>query len=265
MSIFGEDEKSIIDKIVLGSGFSRNFINIFDSFQRLRSVRIFVDSVAKSAEYRFEIANPEPTEQEIDAGIEKEKNLTQNLITHLLVLESLEKKDLAFFYTPASQPADKIEFGAGAVNMPYFSMPIYDKKIIELLIKYSHLEIVPKSELVHLQHNKYQSDDEKRFGIQMIATWSALTTSIVIGLVGIFNNYQSGKELNKQYAEIIDTVDTNVAKIESSIKGLVIPNNVDYSKSIESIGSSINMISNEIRSLSQKRIIDNAKAKISED
>ena len=157
MSTFGEDEKSIIDKIVLGSGFSRNFINIFDSLQRLQGVRISVDPAARSAEYLFQITNANPTQQELQAGIEREKQLTQELITHLLVLESLEKEGLAFFYSPASPSTGNVVFGAGAVNMPSFSMSIYDNKIIDLLIKYVHLEVVPKTELVHLQHNKYKS------------------------------------------------------------------------------------------------------------
>lgn len=180
MSNFGDDEKSIIDKIVLGSGFSRNFINIFDSLQRLQGVRISVDPAAQSAEYLFEVANANPTQQELQAGIDREKELTQELIAHLLVLKSLEKEGLAFFYTPASPSTGKVIFGAGAVNMPSLSMPIYDRQIIDLLIRYIHLEVVHKPKLVHLQANKYKSDDERRFGIQMIATWSALAISIIM-------------------------------------------------------------------------------------
>ncbi|MEQ5837792.1 hypothetical protein [Marinobacter sp. NFXS9] len=197
--------------------------------------------------------------------VEREKQLTQELITHLLVLERLEKEGLAFFYTPASPSTGKVEFGAGAVNMPFFAMPIYDRKIIDLLIRYIHLEVVPKPKLVHLQHNKYKSDDERRFSIQMIATWSALAVSIVIGLVGIFNNYESGKESNKKYAEIIGSLDANVAKIESSIKALDFPDTVDYSTSIENIENSIDMVSKEINALSKKKIIVDAKVEIPEE
>lgn len=262
MNTFGDDEKSIVDKIVLGRGFSRNLINIFDSLQRLQGVRISVDPATRSAEYLFQIVNANPTQQELQAGIEREKQLTQELITHLLVLESLEKAGLAFFYTPTSPSTGKVEFGVGDVNMPSFSIPIYDSRIIDLLIRYVHLEIVPKPELVRLHHNKYKSDDERRFGIQMIATWSALAVSIIIGLIGIFNNYESDIESNKKHAEVISSVDANVAKIESSIKGLVIPDIVDYSKSIEHIGSSIDLVSKEIKALSQKQIIVNAKVEI---
>lgn len=96
----------------------------------------------------------------------------------------------------------------------------------------------------------------------MIATWSALSVSIIIGLIGIFNNYESGKESNKKHAEVIGSVDSNVAKIESSIKALVIPDAVDYSKSIEHVGASIDMVSSEIKALSQKQIIINTKVEI---
>jgi len=40
---------------------------------------------------------------------------------------------------------------------------------------------------------------------------------------------------------------------------LVIPDTVDYSKSIENIGNRIDMVSREIKALSQKQIIVNAE------
>lgn len=262
MSTFGTEEKTIIDKVVLGKGYSRNLINILNSMSNLQGVRISVDLAAKTAEYLFQIASTSPTSQEFQTAIAREKVLTQKLITHLLVLESLEKDGLAFFYKPASPSLGKVEFGAGAANMPSFSMPIYDQKIIEFLIRYLHVEIVPKPQLIHLQSNKYKNDDERRFGIQMIATWSALAVSIAIGLVGIYSNYESGKVNDKKYAEIISSVNTNMDKLESSIKDLAPPNPVNYSKSFESIGKSIDLISNEIKVLSQKEIIVNTTVEI---
>lgn len=262
MTIFKPDEKTIIDKIVLGEGYSRTLINIFDSLSNLNGVRISVDPVTKSAEYLFQIANVNPTPQEFQAGIEKEIELTQKLITHLVVLERLEKDGLAFFYTRTKHSSGTIKFGAGAVNMPSFSMPIYDKKIIELLIRYLHVEIVPKSSLIHLQSNNYKTDEEIRFGIQMAATWSALVFSIIIGLVGIFNNYESGKASDKKYADIMRSLDANITKLDSSIRDLSSPHPVDYSSSLESIRQSIGLVSKEIEELSQKETIVNVKVDI---
>ena len=256
MIIFGEEEKQIINKIVLGEGYSRNLINILDSLSNLQGVRISVDPSANTAEYLFQISSPNPSQEECQEGINKENELTQKLITHLLILESLDEEGLAFFFTPANMSTGKIEFGAGAVNMDSFSMPIYDNKIVALLIKYLRLEIIPKPALIHLHSNNYKSEEEKRFSVQMYVAWSALVVSIVIGLFGIYGNYESGESSEKKFKKITEMIYTSVGKLESAVRTLD-RDSVNYSASIQEIDKSIDSIAKELSSLSKKDIIVN--------
>ena len=72
MKIFDSEEQIIIKKITQGNGFSRNLINIIDSYQNLSGTRIKIDIQKKAAYFLFEIQNKEPTDFEVHAGIKKQ-------------------------------------------------------------------------------------------------------------------------------------------------------------------------------------------------
>ena len=88
----------------------------------------------------------------------------------------------------------------------------------------------------------------------MIATWSALAFSIVLGLFGVYSNYESGKSADKKFTKIISTIETSVGEIKSSLVGLK-QEPIDYSTSILEVKSKMGSISKELAIISKKELI----------
>lgn len=191
MRVFGEEEKRIIRKINTGDGFARNLVNIFESIKNLPGVRVKVDKQAMSAELLFACQNMQPSEKELQYAIPEHQKITENLITHLVLLKYLEKEDLATFFEPAQNKERVTEFGAGAVNVPSFSMALNDATLVKLLVQYLDKEIVPAPALRYLERNDFRSDEELRFIRQQRATWSAIAVTFLIGVIGIYSGHQS--------------------------------------------------------------------------
>ncbi len=256
MDVYGKEEKEIIDEIVTGEGYSRNLINILSNLSDLKEVRISVSPTANSARFDFEASTEMAPTEEVDIAVSKADQITQKLITHLLILERLDNKELAFFYDPASYPTGDIVFGEGSVNMPSITIPIYDQKIINLLKKYLRYEIVPKPALIHLRKNKYKNDERIRFDKQICATWAALAVSIILGLYGVFSNYYGGKSTDKKFDQVISSIESSIDKIEISLGTLKQPN-ANYSTHLQEISASMSLISRDLATISTKNLIVN--------
>jgi hypothetical protein len=214
MRVFGEEEQQIIRKINTGDGFARNLVNIFESIKNLPGVRVKVNKTAMSAELLFECQSPEPNEAEIQYAISEHQKIIENLILHLVLLKYLEKQDLATFFEPTQNHQQVIEFGAGAVNMPSFSMAINDEMLVKLLVQYLNKEIVPSPTLRHLEKNNFRSDEELRFVRQQRATWTAIVITFLIGAMGIYSGHQSysfqraqAEQSNQSTGEILSTIE----------------------------------------------------------
>jgi hypothetical protein len=232
MRIFDEEEKGIIDKILRGQGYARSFINLLDSQKNLQGTRISIDKANKKACFLFQTQDREPNGHECSEGIEKQKQLTELIIKYLTLLRYLEKEELAVFFDTAKSDEAIVEFGRGAVNMPSFSMSIDDETVVDLLIKYVHKEIMPSPSLRVLEKNKYIPDEERRFIWQQRAAWAAIGLSLLLGLYGVFSNFQKDwaqeKRLNSQIQENLILVDSVIKKIDA-----VQASNIDYGPAIK--------------------------------
>lgn len=216
MSMFSVEDRLFIEKIINEKGYSRNFINITSKLYGYPNVRVKIDFVNCESSFLFTTSIPGGTTEEINNIILQEKDLTEKLISSLLLLESLEEKKLIFLYTPANPSGNPTTFGEGAVNASYAEMFIYDEKITQLLMRYVDKEIIPKQSLIEIYSNKYKSLSEVQFNKQIIVAWCAIVASIVIGLAGLFNKSDS-TDLNP----LIESI----SGVEKSISSLAIEKN----------------------------------------
>lgn len=255
MKVFDEDEQGIIQKITHGSGYSRSLINILDSRNNLQATRIQIDKDRKTAKFLFQIQNNEPTDEELQWGIDKQKQLIELLIKHLTLLRYLEKEELAVFFDPAKSTEQTVEFGMGAVNMPSYSMSIDDQNVVDLLIRYLHKEIMPSPSLRSLENNKFVSDEAIKFRKQYIATWVAIGASIILGLYGMYNNHANSiaqeKQFEKHMAENKKSVEVISDKIEQLIKS-----RVDYSIAIGEISEEITKLSEKVDLAPKHQVVE---------
>jgi hypothetical protein len=245
MRIFDDEEKSIINKIIDGTGYSRNLINIIDSMNNLQSVRIRLDKEKKTGEFLFETQNNEPTDSETRASIEREKTLIELLITHVTLLQYLEKEELAFFFNPATTPDDEVVFGMGAINRPSLAMSINDESLINLLLQYVHKEIRPSPLLRQLQNNNYLTDEEIKFSKQHRSTWVAIIVSALFGFFGVYNNYQNNKSQDKQFEIQLKENEKLSNIIAGSIKNSKVEP-IDYKANIEEVANALTEVLKEI-------------------
>jgi hypothetical protein len=223
MRVFGDEEKKIIRKINAGDGLAKNLINIFESIKHLPHVRVKVDKASMTAELLFECQASQSTSDEIEYAIGEHKNIIEKLIVHLVLLRHLEKEELAFFFEPAQNSQNVIEFGAGAVNMHSYTMAIDDATLIKLLAGYVNKEIVPAPALRHLEKNDFRSDEERRFIRQQVNTWSAIAVTLFIGLLGIYNGYQAysfqkvqAEQSSEKFNEMMDAINIAFDSINAS-------------------------------------------------
>lgn len=261
MKVFDEDEQDIIQKITHGHGYSRSLINILDSRNTLQGTRIKIDKVSKTANFLFQMQNNEPTDEELQWGIERQKQLIELLIKHLNLLRYLEKEELAIFFDPAKSTDQTIEFGMGAVNMPSYRMSIDDQNVIDLLIRYLHKEIMPSPSLKNLENNKFVSDDTIKFRKQYIATWVAIGASIILGLYGLYNNHSNSIAQEKQFGKHIAGNKKAVEVISEKIDQLS-KSSVDYSPAIREISKEISELSEKVDLAPKHQVVE---VKIKED
>lgn len=214
MKVFDEVEKSIIKKINHGHGYSRTLINIINSLENLQGTRIQIDKDNRKAKFLFQSQQAEPTPDEIQFGIEKQKQLVELLIKHINLFRYLEKEELAIFFIPAKTTEPIITFGAGACNMPSFRMDIEDQPLVDLLIKYIDKEVMPSPSLKNLENNKFVSTEEIRFRRQHFVTWTAIVVSIILGLYGVYTPYQNNISQEKQYQKSLNTLSEKIDQIE---------------------------------------------------
>lgn len=241
MKVFDTEEKAIINKITQGIGYSRTLINIFDSLHNLQGTRIRIDKENKKAEFLFQTQGAEPTDEELKAGIERQKQLVELLIKHVTLFRYLEKEELAIFFEPAKTTEKIIEFGAGAVNVQPFSMSIDDQIVVDLLIKYVNKEIMPSPSLRKLENNNFVSDDEIRFKRQQCVAWTAIIISILLGLYGIINNYRGSIGQQEQFKAQIDE-NHKIAKMLSDKIDHIEKSKIDYTAAIEKISEELSKI-----------------------
>lgn len=250
MRIFGDEEKKIIRKINTGDGFARNLINIFESIKNLPHVRVKVDKASMSAELLFECQSFQPTSGEIQYAIKEHQDIIEKLIVHLVLLRHLEKEELATFFEPAQNNQNVIEFGAGAVNMPSFSMAINDATLIKLLAEYVNKEIVPAPSLRHLEKNDFRSDEELRFIRQQRTTWSAIAVTFLIGVMGIYNGYQVYSFQKVQAEQSSEDINEMVAAINNGFDSLNVSGVYPHSE-LERIANELSQLNLVIESWSQ--------------
>ena len=193
MKTFDETEELIIKRLVYGNGYARNIINIFDSKNTLQGTRIQLDKANNTVNFLFEIQGNEATDEETSIGINRHKVLTELLIRHLILLKFLEREALATFFDPVDSSDKIIEFGMGAINMPYFLMSISDVNIVKLLVEYIHKEIIPSPSLRKLVINNFKFDDEIRSDLQLKNSKMAWRVTLAVGflsmVLGIYNAY----------------------------------------------------------------------------
>jgi len=257
MRVFDQEEKAIINKILHGSGYARNLINILDSIRNLQGVRVRIDRSNKTANFRFETQNSESTINEDLCFIERQRQLTELIITHVTLLRYLEKEELAVFFEPAKTTDNIITFGMGAANRPCLTMPIADQTVVDLLIKYINKEIRPSPLLKQLERNNYLTDEEIKFTKQYCVTWVAVFISVLIGLYGVYNNYRDSESQEEKFKKQIISDKNNSEAIAKGFKDGQ-PPPTDYTQSINNVAKSMSEISGAIKSIP---LINNAEKK----
>lgn len=255
MRVFAEEEKIITNKILHGKGYARNLINIIDSINTLQGVRIQIDRLNKTAYFLFEIQKEEPTEEELEWGIKRHKELIELIITHVTFLRYLDLQELAVFFDPTTNAEDKVTFGMGATNRPFYGMEIEDKTIVNLLIKYIHKEIKPSPLLVQLVNNNYLTDEEIKFKKQYFATWSAVAVSVALGIFGIYNNHKNSISQEEQFKTQLLENKRLTTLISNSIKDSKTPP-INYSTEIKEISSTLSNISSNTVLESNKHVVE---------
>jgi len=238
MKVFDTEEQAIINKITQGHGYSRTLINILDSINNLQGTRIEIEIADRKARFLFQTQSSDPTDEECRFGIEKQQQLTELLIKHVTLFRYLEKEELAVFFEPTKNTEKTVRFGMGATNLPSFSMSIDDQNVVDLLIKYINKEIMPSPSLRDLENNNFLSDDTIKLKKQLVATWSAITVSIFLGLYGMYNNHQNSVNQEKQFkTQIIEnkkTINAILKQIEKS--------KLDYTVSIDKVSKELSNI-----------------------
>ncbi|MEL0613962.1 hypothetical protein [Marinomonas arenicola] len=247
MYVYGEEQKKIIDEIVTGEGYSRNFINILNRICCLDGVRVEIDIEKNTGKFLFECLNDKPTEPEFSNSVKKQQNIVETLIKLLLTLEELDANKLAFFYMPfkESESSEILKFGWGAVNRKSFNISINDENLIKLLIKYMNFEIVPTPLLVNFHKNNYKSADEVRFNRQVSITWVAIAVPFIFGLVGVYFNITGARTTEEKIDKAINVIEVGVNRIEHSLLELKVPN-MNYSSSIQKVNTNLNLIYKEL-------------------
>lgn len=250
MYIYGEEQREIIDAIVTGEGYSRNFINILNRIFCLDGVRVEINIERNTGEFLFECLTDSPTELEFSNSVKKQQDIVETLIKLLLTLEDLDNNRLAFFYMPfkASDSDKTLKFGRGAVNGNSFSISINDQNLIKLLIKYMKFEIIPTSLLVKLHQNNYKNDDEVRFNRQVFITLIAIALPFFLGLVVAYFNITGASSTEKKVDKAINVIEMGINRIEHSLLELKVPN-TNYSSSIQKINTNLNLIYTELAKL----------------
>lgn len=236
MSIFNNEEKSIIEEIISGQGFSRSLGNIF--YKYLKDVGLKINPKEKIAEYFFIVSNPKnPSQVEMSKNAVSEEFLTSKLITHLLLLERLENENLAFFYKPSVNTIN--QFGDFDFTNPN-SVPtkINDINVIELLIKYIDKEIIPKSELINLKANNYLTENQMEIKNSSFRTWTGIILASILSfstlVYGICRDSSNGKKIKE-----------HLSKLETSITSLKYEPK-DYSKELQMLHEELQKLDENI-------------------
>jgi|GEM_PF-1733812 len=255
MRIFDEEEQGIIRKITQGSGISRSLINIIDSMSNLQGTRIQIDKIDRKAVFLFQTQNTEPTNEEYNWGIERQQKLVELLIKHVILFRYLEKEELAIFFISAKSTEQVVTFGMGAVNMPSFSMEIDDQNLVDLLIKYVDKEVMPSPALKQLVINRFSTEDEIKFNKQYLATWVAIGVSILLGLYGMYNNYQNSisqtKQFQTQLKENREIVESIIDKFEE-----IGESRIDYNSAINEVAANIKEITDKVSLIPKNQTIE---------
>ncbi|MCK0716062.1 hypothetical protein ACFO0U_08330 [Chromohalobacter sarecensis] len=184
MRKFSEEEQVIIRRLVKGNGYSRNIVNLIDD-RGLDGVRFSMDRTTLSAELLFEAIGKEPSDDEVRRMGDRQDSIAKMILSYVALFRYLEKYDLVITYKPADSSENVIEFGKGAEDLPAHHWKLNDKSLAGLVSEYYDKEIIPTHPLKHLVENSFIPDDEKRFKSQMRATWTAIWTSITIGILSL--------------------------------------------------------------------------------
>ncbi|MCK0770125.1 hypothetical protein [Chromohalobacter canadensis] len=184
MRRFSEEEQEIIRRLVESDGYSRNIVNLIDG-RGLEGVRFSMDRTTLSAELLFEAIGQTPSDDEVRLMGSRQESIAKMILSYVALFRYLEKHDLVITYKPANSSGNIIEFGLGAVNLPAHRWKLNDKSLAGLVAEYYDKEIIPTRPLKHLVENDFIPDEEKRFKSQMRATWTAIGTSIIIGILSL--------------------------------------------------------------------------------
>ncbi len=232
MKIFDEEEQAIIGAITRGEGYSRNLGNIFEKENNLQDVCIIIFSKEKMASIEFLLHNSTPTDEKNDEMREMADTLTEKLIKYVMLFKYLEKEELAIFYDSAMNNENIITIGNSVYEPNPGCFQIYDKNVIDLLIKYFHKEVLPSPMLRKLEKNKFVSDEERRYRKQLYTTWFAIALSFFSGLC--FNWWNNNSQ-RKQYEALLIENKKIVETVEQSEKS-----RIDYRLQLEEISEKLN-------------------------
>lgn len=253
MKTFDEQDRQIISKIISGKGFERNLINLIDSQKNLQNIRVEVNKPKKRARFLFECQSSLPSEDEIKLGTQKIDELSELIISYMMLFKYLEQEELAIFFKSASAK-DKVAFGLGAENKPSFEMSINDQNIVNLLAEYIDKEIIPSPSLRALENNKFKSYDELKFSRQQVATWVAISVSLIIGFTGFYINYKSSAVQASQFSIQIEENQKVVDRIIDKINDLE-ESNIDYRPSITEMSKRLDEVNAKIDLAPKEQII----------
>lgn len=103
-----------------------------------------------------------------------------------------------------------IQYNAGQTS--FIPSPISDY-IAENLTKY----VLVTEELKNIVISNYRDVEQIRHQQTVYISVLAVGVSILLGLYGIYNSYSTGKALDKQFEQLVDTENTNVKKIVSAV------------------------------------------------
>lgn len=206
MREFSAFEKALLKRINSGQG--NNLPNLIDPY--LRNVSISVDTQTNVATIFFERVN-----QQLDDLPELVGGIVSIILQAVNLIKLFEDKGYLFTYTNSHEIANPFTYGTAAVNAPTIQYAFPDKRISELLTRYSTQDIFVTPELNVFIEDGFIQRDEKRFrrqfGLAKIALIIALSGVFINGFFNIKKEWFSDDQKFEasQFQNLLNHIDSN--------------------------------------------------------
>lgn len=186
MRLLNSYEQQICLRILNGDGNNNYLGNLIDD--RLDGVRISITRNPQMVDLLFTTQNAQPIPAEIDASIERMREISVEILTVVNLITLLEKDGYIMLLQRTNQVPNTSTFGRGVSNMPFISSAFSDTKISQLLLEYYLKEIYVTKEFRRFCRSNFIARDEQRYRRQITVTSTALVVAALALVTNTFFN-----------------------------------------------------------------------------